>query len=183
MRHNGFITVNETVQLQFFQDALLHRFFTVLCRDHRILYPVIKDPGRHDLFPRMPLFFHMDRRVQIYRKLHLKPVIQRRNIKALHSGLIICHLHIHTVLFFARIDPVDLPAPELQLIPAGHKVSLLKLLRKRPHRPPDQPLDPPDHIFVPRGAEKHGISVINHALFHTFSDQLFPFLLCHLHPA
>ena len=127
--------------------------------------------------------FHLYCRVQVDRELHLQPVVQRRDIKAFHTRLIIGHLHIHTAVVLAGVDPVDLPAPEFQFISAGHKVPLLKLAGERPDGTADQPLDPPDHILIPRGAEKHGIPVINDAFFHALRDELLPFLRGHLCPA
>ena len=125
---------------------------------------------------------HPQRSVHIDRQLHLEPVVKGCDIKAFHPGLIICHLHIDTVLILAGIDPVDLPAAELQLISAGDKVSFLQLLCQRPDRTPDQPLDPADHIFVPRRTEQNRITVIKDAFLHALLDQFIPFFLRHLCP-
>ena len=167
MRDNRFAAVDESVKFQFFQNALLHSFVTVLFRNDRILYPVIKNPRRNDLLSRMSPRFHLDSRIQVDRKLHLKPMIQCRDVKTFHPGLIIRYFYIHTAPVLAGIDPVDLPAPKLQLISAWHKISLFELTGKRPNRTADQPLDPPDHIFIPCRAEKYRIPVVDDTLFHT----------------
>ena len=110
--------------------------------------------------------------VQIYRKLHLQTMIQRRNIKTFHSRFIICHFDINTVIVKTCIDPVNLPASELHLVPAWKKVSFFYLLCQRPHRSSDKTFDPGDHIFISRRTEKNGIPIIYYAFFHTLIDHL-----------
>ena len=185
MLQRCFLIIDKTVQPQFLQDPFLHILITVRPVDHRILDPVIEDARRHDLLIREPLLLRLKGRVHIHRELHLQAVIQCGNIKALHPGLIVRYFHIHTVIrfIFAYIDAVDLAASELQLIPARHKVSLLQLFRKRPHRTPDQPPDPADHIFIAGRAEKDRIAIIKHAFLHARIDHFIPHVIRDLLPA